>query len=155
IEQLHKTLCVEPVKCVRGRHYVIVVAQAVVPISVPEVAHEILSGNAFAPIYSIANRDEKHITVDTVDARVPIATPYAPADIAGTAAHVQNPKISVRRKRECSRHQFEVATLRNALFRPPQLQQFIEVLAAQLFSDLSFRKRRSNISNSFHSFSSC
>jgi hypothetical protein len=44
------------------------VAQADVPISVPEIAQEILSGNAFAPIYSIANRDEKHITVDTVDA---------------------------------------------------------------------------------------
>ena len=68
IEQFHKTLCVEPVKCVRGRHYVIVVAQAVVPISVPEVAHEVLSGNAVASIYCIANRDEKHIPVDTVDA---------------------------------------------------------------------------------------
>src|SRR5206468_5897698 len=82
IEQLHKTRSVEPVKCVRGRDYVIVVAQAVVPISVPEVAHEILSGNAFAPVYSIANRDEKHITVDTVHPCVPLAPPYALADIA-------------------------------------------------------------------------
>src|SRR5215472_14170393 len=100
--------------------------QAAVPISVPEIAYEILAGDTLPPTHPDADRDEKYVAINAINLRMRIASPNGSTDIARAAAQVQNSKRRIHGKGQHNGHQLEIATLLGALLRLPQLQQLVE-----------------------------